>query len=510
MPCDRNKKRFFALLFALGGLFLVPAVSSAAYEISDGSVKALYHFNGSSADQTGSYNGSDNSMGYPAGLLGSGSAYFSVLGSGIDVGAGAIGGITTGPMTIGAWIKTSCGSAFNAEWGDYQGGAGAFDSVLVHNDGNVEFEVYNGSAADDLSSSGLNVCNNAWHFIVAMRDGSNLKIYIDGADHSSGAVADNGRNIQPSNGVHEYWGRNPLIGANAQMYGYFDESFILNRALTPTEITALYNSGTGQEICLTSGCAGGGPTPPPPSSTSTVIEFYQPNPSLTSVHDFKSWITSSTNTTTTLYETQQIVIHYSTSSALTGGFYDYFGPFNASIINTGTSSLAIIQKTRTLLTGETWYAQAEIDGLVFPDGAGPPSVHPLATSSIESWTIDSPYYPPGSLLNPTSTSPCNVSDSWFSQGICNVGVFLFYPQIGDLSNWSDLKTAIENKPPFGYFASAFGVINSLSTTTATTTGMADLSSLSTPFFNPFKNALIIALDIMFSFWVVHKITHFKP
>jgi len=77
----------------------------------------------------------------------------------------------------------------------------------------------------------------SWHHIVGTYDGTNVRFYYDGdlkKTTASGVdIANNSRNL-----VFGYGPDNALDGS-------MDEIGFWNRALTQTEITALYNSGDG-------------------------------------------------------------------------------------------------------------------------------------------------------------------------------------------------------------------------------------------------------------------------
>jgi hypothetical protein len=100
------------------------------------------------------------------------------------------------------------------------------------------FETENG--VDNLVSSPLRYNDGQWHFVVCTYDDTTLKLYVDGklvASKSSSSVPDKS-SIQPVR-----------VGANSQSpTGYFvgniDEVRVLNNALSATQVSIAYKSGT--------------------------------------------------------------------------------------------------------------------------------------------------------------------------------------------------------------------------------------------------------------------------
>lgn len=115
---------------------------------------------------------------------------------------------------------------------------------------------WNGAGALSLvfaiSTDGINVVQspktltpaflNTWHHVAGTYKGSSVKLYIDGVLESSVSASGNLYN----NAQVVQMGGRPAFGNYFQ--GSIDELAIYNRALSASEITELYNSGTGMEI----------------------------------------------------------------------------------------------------------------------------------------------------------------------------------------------------------------------------------------------------------------------
>jgi len=256
-----------------------PWTGFASYEISDGSIKALYHLDGDSVDATGNgLNGTDYSISYITGKVGQAATTTSLV-SGVD-GCGRIViddddlfDVTTNDFSIGGWFKfnelattysylftKSNGNGFN-EW-----------EMLAPNSSDVaRFVTFGATTAPPTLDGSEQIDNNAWRFIVMYRDGSERYIYLDGNFHVSSTNA-TVANVDNTNKV--VIGGYDSGGLTYALCGAMDEVFFMNRVITPTEITALYNSGNGEAICTSVGCDDSAPSSTTSSSTLVDIVNY--------------------------------------------------------------------------------------------------------------------------------------------------------------------------------------------------------------------------------------------
>jgi hypothetical protein len=160
-----------------------------------------------------SFNGSNNYITYPT--------------AGLPYGASA--------RTISIWINATGDAPGSFRWAISYGTALNSQSCFVGIQLGTQLVIGGYNPAYDLT--GPNISLNTWYHVVSVYDGTILYMYINGYLYTSGAriwntVANNFQLGRQTNGG-EYW--NGKIG-EAQIY---------NRALSATEIVALYNSTKG-------------------------------------------------------------------------------------------------------------------------------------------------------------------------------------------------------------------------------------------------------------------------
>jgi len=102
-----------------------------------------------------------------------------------------------------------------------------------------EFLIKSGASTSTVDSS-VSVTDGKWHFMSATYDGTTMRIYVDGVQTGSGTSFSG--NLPTQSG-------NVRVGADYQstpgnfFTGSLDEVRIYNRALSASEIQALYKSG---------------------------------------------------------------------------------------------------------------------------------------------------------------------------------------------------------------------------------------------------------------------------
>lgn len=139
-------------------------------------------------------------------------------------------------FTISAWVYTD-ELQEGVIIGNQDGSSDSFYMKILGT-GQVEIGLWNtGGTPTFLSSSETYVSINKWNHILTTWDGSTLKLWVNNTKGSnenslSGTIRDgSGNDIRIG-------GR----GASVFFNGTIDQILILNRTLTPTEITALYNN----------------------------------------------------------------------------------------------------------------------------------------------------------------------------------------------------------------------------------------------------------------------------
>lgn len=92
--------------------------------------------------------------------------------------------------------------------------------------------------------------------------------------------------------------------------------------------------------------------------------------------------------------------------------------------------------------------------------------------------------------------------------LCRVITHLFYPSQTSLTQFSNLKNIIADKPPFGYFTSIKGYLGNLkSTSTPAFELTAQIENID--IFGTLKTGLAWILWIFFGFWVIKRIARFE-
>jgi len=258
------------VIVAIVLIVLPPQIIKAAVEISDGSVKALYHLEDTVDASGNGFNLTNNN-----------SATFTTgkLANAVDGGNTNTNkflrvvndlGITGGNASIALWVKITgtIGSGFwtftqQADNGndvayaiDYDGNGGG---TPIINWCRRRLGVGNGCITESIA---LTV--GTWYHLAITYDGTNVRAYRNNS--LIGTVADSG------NGSGAFVDGFTILadrdGANPTS-GLIDETIVLSTALSTSTLTLLYNGGTGAEVCVSVGC--GTPTSSPTSSTSTFM-----------------------------------------------------------------------------------------------------------------------------------------------------------------------------------------------------------------------------------------------
>ena len=184
-------------------------------------------------------NGTNGSTGATQNITGKFDKCFEFSGGNneqVDMGNTILSGTTD--FTLSGWINSSITSSgtyviFNS----YLGSATAGIQLYVNGSGNIIYWTSTGSITTSTATSGS---NNSWDHVVVTKEGTSVKIYLNGAVDVSGTIN------------HSITGGNLSIGGRSDgLYcfkGKIDESSIWTRALSASEISELYNSGTGKTL----------------------------------------------------------------------------------------------------------------------------------------------------------------------------------------------------------------------------------------------------------------------
>ena len=247
-----SAKEFFLVLpvVLLAVFFFFPQVSYATL-ITDNLVSYWsFDSNPNTIIGTNSMSGSVSGASQASGKL-SNSYYFggssTITWSDVD--------ITGSAWTIAAWVYHNSPVS-----GDYEviltKGTDAGNPISMHGycgpsgayNGNCKalFWTTAGGTLLHQGTAGFQ-SSSAWHYQVATYDGAQGCLSIDGATQEcwvkTGTLDTNSTS----------WTSGSFSNSINYMRGYIDELALWSRAITPTEITALYNSGTGRQIACDAG-----------------------------------------------------------------------------------------------------------------------------------------------------------------------------------------------------------------------------------------------------------------
>ncbi len=159
----------------------------------------------------------------------------------------------TGSISIAAWVNF-----------ETVPGAGRADIVTKYNTGgdrSYRFQVGDGNLLTLIGvGSGVFICTPSWtpssatwYHIAAVFDGAadTIKMYVNGAQQ--GATCTGQTSTITDGGATFMVGAGQDAGPGNFMDGLIDEVGLWSKALTSTEITDLYNSGTGIPYLATGG-----------------------------------------------------------------------------------------------------------------------------------------------------------------------------------------------------------------------------------------------------------------
>ncbi|MFC1507405.1 LamG domain-containing protein [Thermoproteota archaeon] len=99
----------------------------------------------------------------------------------------------------------------------------------------------------DTIGNDVQLVAGTWYFAAAVYDGTDMKIYLDGDLIASASTSGT---VSIDNTVSVWMGDNPPDVGDRPFDGIIDEVAIFDRGLSQSEITALYNSGSGTGICV--------------------------------------------------------------------------------------------------------------------------------------------------------------------------------------------------------------------------------------------------------------------
>ncbi len=158
-------------------------------------------------------------------------------------------GITGGAISIAFWFQATSTQAHDWWIIDQTDGTNYIDNRVAYryNGGSPYLQFgrnKSGVAEQDANAThASSTLGTGWHFIVYSYDGTTVKGYLDNALIATTTASGNGTSAQANLFATGNYG-----GGEDYIDGKVDEAGVWNRALTTTEISDLYNGGSGQTI----------------------------------------------------------------------------------------------------------------------------------------------------------------------------------------------------------------------------------------------------------------------
>jgi hypothetical protein len=207
------------------------------------------------ADSVGSNNATATGTSITTGRVGKARTFSASTSEKIDAADSA--SLEPAALTVQAWIKPA--TVNTTKWIVEKGSSNTANGLNGYGlhllDNIIRFYLITGANVENIALSTSTLSANNWYHVVATYDGSNMRIYINGALDKTQAVT----------GAIDYTGSDQLfrVGlshANSLPFsGQIDEIGVWPRALTAIEILDLYNGGDGNQPTW----YGAQPTPTP-------------------------------------------------------------------------------------------------------------------------------------------------------------------------------------------------------------------------------------------------------
>jgi hypothetical protein len=201
-------------------------------------------------DSLGNYNGTNNgSMTYTTGKTGTnalsfnGSSYISLANDALKF---------TGNFTISTWAKVTVGSVNAIVTSG--AGTGYGYRLYIGSNGRIYFEYTRTNGQGEYIVGNTVLSSNVWYHIGIVNDGTSFKIYLNGLEEPF------------TGGTYQTigWGANgtntaqigKYVGLALYLTGALDALTVWNRALSNSEMNALYNGGAGCQYSFPSSITG--------------------------------------------------------------------------------------------------------------------------------------------------------------------------------------------------------------------------------------------------------------
>lgn len=189
----------------------------------------------STADSLGLYNGTLSNLSTTAWIAGKINYSVNFTDGNVSLGnASGLDGVGGNTITFAGWVYPVVNGNYPTIFGAYDGGTIEYIYGLYSTTGKIGF-CYGAGCTWQTSNTSLTL--NTWNFIAMAIDGGTYTFYLNGNPDGTG--------ILPAGWSHANNKYFAYIGTNDHFEGIIDEFGIWNRSLSASEITQLYNGGTG-------------------------------------------------------------------------------------------------------------------------------------------------------------------------------------------------------------------------------------------------------------------------
>ena len=209
---------------------------------------SYYKLNANSNDSVGSNNGTDTAISYAtAGIIGN-CATFN--GTTSQIAIADTTSLKPANISISLWFKSTSADVSQMLVSKYSSATPKNYYLQIYS-GTVYFGLGNGTSFVTIASSASTYNDSNWHHLVATFDGTNLNLYINGISVAT-PVAMSGSLTYEATSV--YFGANNGVGF---LTGSLDELAIFSRALSASEIAAIYKMGLNTWTTIITGLTDG-------------------------------------------------------------------------------------------------------------------------------------------------------------------------------------------------------------------------------------------------------------
>jgi hypothetical protein len=152
----------------------------------------------------------------------------------------ALSSSMSGDCTISVWMNCSGVPSGNPRLMELATADGGGMQLVVRTSGSASLD-NSGGLTEEIAGT-QNLCDGSWHHVAAVRTGKTYRLYVDGALVISNSNAANTAPTYTRLAVAAY------IGGGNPFQGKLDDVRVYSRALSGTEIQAVYNSGQAAPV----------------------------------------------------------------------------------------------------------------------------------------------------------------------------------------------------------------------------------------------------------------------